>query len=113
MHEAGVTESILKIALQTAEKAGAKRIGRIHIVIGDLSGFVGESIKFYFEFLSKDTAAEGAELVFRKVPARFLCQSCGREFESNDGSWICPHCGAAGAEIVSGREFSMESIEVD
>jgi hydrogenase nickel incorporation protein HypA/HybF len=113
MHELGVTQNILEIALEHARKAHARKIRRIHLVIGELSGIVDESVKFYFDFVSKGTMAEGAELTFQKKPALLRCRSCGQAFPPVRNSWICPACQAPGAEIVSGREFSMESIEVD
>ena len=113
MHELGITENILQIALEHAEKAGAKRIRRIHLVVGKLSSIVDESVQFYFDFLSKGTSAEDAQLVFQKLPARFRCQSCGQEFGSQDGDWTCPNCRAPGPKIIAGREFYVESIEVE
>ncbi len=113
MHELGITENILQIALEHAEKAGAKRIRRIHLVLGELSSIVDESVRFYFDFFSKGTPAEDAQLVFQKLPARFRCQSCSQEFEFQNGDWTCPVCQAPGLKIITGREFYMESIEVD
>lgn len=113
LHELGITENILRIALEYAEKAGAQRIRRIHLVIGELSGIVDESVKFYFDFVGKDTIAEGAELVFEKKPAQLRCRSCRREFRPPREGWTCPACLAPGPEIVSGREFYMDSIEVE
>jgi len=113
MHELGVTQNILDIAVEHAQKAGAKKIHRIHLVIGGLSGVVSESVQFYFDFVSKETLAEGAKLVFERVPARLRCRSCGEEFEFQGETWTCPSCRAAGPDIISGREFYMESIEVE
>ena len=53
------------------EKAGAKRIRRINLVIGEISGIVDASVQFYFDFISKDSPAEGATLVMERKPARF------------------------------------------
>jgi hydrogenase nickel incorporation protein HypA/HybF len=60
MHELPVTESLLEIALRHARKAGAERITRLNIVIGELSSIVDESIRFYWDIVSKDTMAEGS-----------------------------------------------------
>jgi hydrogenase nickel incorporation protein HypA/HybF len=113
MHELGVTQNILQIALEHAQKAGAKKIHRIHLVIGGLSGVIDESVQFYFDFVTKETMAEGAQLVFKKVPARFRCKGCGKEFAFDGEKWNCPACAAAGPEIVTGREFYLDSIEVE
>lgn len=119
MHELSVTQSILDIVLAHARQAGANRILRISLVVGDLSGIVGESVQFYFDFLSRDTLAEGAELVFQHVPARFRCQACGTQYEPQAQQepllrpdWSCPVCGALSPEAVGGRELLVESIEV-
>ena len=44
MHELGVTESILDIALTKAQEAEANRIIKITVTLGELSGFVPECI---------------------------------------------------------------------
>jgi len=114
MHELAVTQSILDIALRHAEQAGAQCIEAINLVIGDLTGFVDDSIQFYFEFLSQDTIAQGATLHFERIPARVRCPQCGAEYiPSNTRLWTCPECDALGGEIIAGREFSVTSIEVD
>jgi hydrogenase nickel incorporation protein HypA/HybF len=114
MHEAGLTQSILDLALIKAGEVKAARVGSIDLVIGELSGAVGDSILFYFEHLSKGTLAEGAKLNFREVPAQLRCRDCGREFHPEDVSaWLCPGCGSLGVEVTGGRELFIESMEVD
>ena len=113
MHELGVTQNILQIALEHAEKAGARKICCINLMIGALSGIIHESVQFYFDFVSKETMAEGAHLVFKKLPVSFRCPSCGKEFALHGDEWACPACQSPGPEILTGREFFMESIEVE
>jgi len=113
MHELAITQSMLDLALKYAERAGAQRITRINLVVGEISGIVDESVQFYFDIMSRDTLAEGAQLSFKRRPARFRCSACGREFSLRDGNWICPACQGLGGEVISGREFYMESIEVE
>jgi len=113
MHELAVTQSILNIALQEAEKAQATRITDIRLVMGSFCGIVDDSVRFYFDFISQDTLAEGASLSFRRVATRFRCRACGAEFSPEDQDWTCPSCGAVGGEVVAGREFYIEGIEVE
>jgi hydrogenase nickel incorporation protein HypA/HybF len=114
MHELSVTQSILDIALRHAEQAGARRITAVNLVIGELTGFVDDSIQFYFDFLTRDTLAAGAQLNFERIGARVRCQSCGAEYAPPDSRlWSCPKCEALGGEIVAGREFSVASIEIE
>jgi hydrogenase nickel incorporation protein HypA/HybF len=113
VHELSVTQSVLEIALAHARRAGANRVLRINLAVGDLSGIVGESVQFYFDFVSRDTLAEGAELLFRHVPARFRCRACGGEYEPQGSDWTCPVCEGLQPEVTGGQELLVESIEVE
>jgi hydrogenase nickel incorporation protein HypA/HybF len=113
MHEFSITEQILKITLEHARRARADRVLRVNLIVGDLTGFAGESIQFYFDLLSRGTEAEKASLSMTRVPTRARCQACRGEFTPDRMAWACPQCGGSVEEIVSGREFYVESIEVD
>ena len=113
MHEASISESILSLALDKAQKAGAQKITRVNLVLGELSGVVGECLQMYFEVLSQKTIADGAVLSFETKPATLKCRKCANVFLPADHNWACPDCRESNVEIISGRECYMESIEVD
>jgi hydrogenase nickel incorporation protein HypA/HybF len=113
MHELSITQSVLDIVTEHGHRAGAERVTAINLVVGELTGFVDDSIQFYFDILSPGTLADGARLVIRRVPARIRCRACGAEFVLGDASWICPSCSAVGGDVLDGREFLVESIEVE
>ena len=112
MHELSITQNILSIVTEHAKRAGAQKITAINLVVGELTGFVDDSIQFYFDMLSPDTIAAGATLAIRRIPAEVRCRACGEVFALQGYNWACPKCSALGGEIVCGREFSVESIEV-
>ncbi|MBN1934697.1 MAG: hydrogenase maturation nickel metallochaperone HypA [Anaerolineae bacterium] len=113
MHEMSITQEILRIAVEHAGRAGAKQITDIHLVIGALSSVVDDSVQFYFDFLSPNTVAEGARLHFARIDAKLQCRQCGQEFEPQGMNWNCPCCNAVGGEILAGKEFYVDSIEVE
>lgn len=112
MHELMITESILEIALRHAQDAGAEKITDLYLVIGELSTVVDESVQFYWDFVSEGTAAEGAKLHFRRIPAELLCQGCRHTYSLKE-DLTCPKCHSNDIRIITGREFSLEAIEVD
>ncbi len=113
MHEYAVTEGLLKLVLDEAGKAGASKVTEIKLVIGDLSTIIDESIQMYFDLMSEGTMAHGARLVFRRIPARFKCKDCGCDYEKPATGYDCPQCGGLGMPTGVGREFYVESMDVE
>ena len=113
MHELAITQNMLDIVLEKARESGAERVGAINLVIGELSGFVEESVRFYFDFLAKDTIAEGAVLNFKPVSPQARCRSCDKSFTITEFAWSCPRCGGSDIEITAGKELSIESIDIE
>lgn len=113
MHELGVTESIAGIVLRHAKMNGARRVIKVNIKLGELTGIVDHYVSFYWDLVTKDTIAQGAELNFNKVPVVAYCQKCREEFRIHEYDLTCPRCGEPASEILSGREFMVESIEIE
>jgi hydrogenase nickel incorporation protein HypA/HybF len=113
MHEFWVTENILDIALKEAEKAQARKVTKINLVVGELTGFVPDCIQFYFDTMSKKTIAEKASLQFELAPAQLRCRDCSTVFEPKEGGWQCPQCHSQSVEITGGRNLYISSMEVD
>ncbi len=113
MHELAVTESILAITLNHAEKAAARRVTDIHLVIGQLSSIVDDSVQFYWDMISENTLAQGAQLHFNRIPARMKCLSCGQVFEMPGRLEPCPTCQSYTLQVTAGEEFYIESIEIE
>ena len=113
MHELGITQSILSIALEKANEAQARKITKINLIIGELSGVVDDCVQFYFDLLSKDTIAAEASLSFERTPNKLQCRNCATIFSPNNLDWTCPNCHEANVEIISGRECRVDSIEVE
>lgn len=113
MHELPVTQSILKIALRHAEEAGATRITRLDLVIGDLSSIVDDSVHFYWDIISRGTIAEGAQLHFERRPAKLHCLLCEAEFSPSGRDFTCPDCGTGQVMMVDGDQFYLDSIDIE
>ena len=113
MHELGITQEVLNLALGEAKAAKAKRISRINLVVGEASGVVDDSVQFCFELLSSESIAKDAKLSFKRISLRMQCRQCGHSFSPNGLYSSCPACQKWDAELTAGREFYIDSIEVD
>ncbi len=111
MHELPAVEDLIRTLDEESENKGISKISEVHIVIGELSSYVGECVQMYFDLLSEGHSCENAKLVFHHTRARFKCISCGNEFEHGT-DFICPSCGGEGRLIKgTGKEFLISSVK--
>lgn len=113
MHELSITQSILNIALSSAENAGAKKVKKIKITLGEMTGCVPQYIQGYFDIVSEGTIAHKAELEFNRTPAVAKCSDCGKETKIIRFRFRCEHCNSPKLKIISGKEFLVESIDIE
>lgn len=113
IHEYAVTKGLVNIVIEEAKKANANLVTEIRLVIGDLSSIFDDSVQMYFDMFTEGTLAEGAKLVFRRVPAEFMCKGCQHVFVKPTKGFDCPMCGEVGAPTEKGKEFYIESMEVE
>ncbi len=112
MHELSVTQSILDIV--TRHAADAQKITDLYLVVGQLSSIVDDSVQFYWDIISKGTAAEGAKLHFRRVKAELRCVQCDHRYAlENSTDFECPLCGSHAVQFTSGDQFYIEAIDVE
>lgn len=113
MHELPISESILEIALRHAKTAQANRITNLYLVIGQLASIIDDSVAFYWDIISKDTPAEGAQLHFRRIPTEMMCLDCDKSYTPRDGDLACPTCSGTRVKVLAGDEFFLEAIDVE
>ncbi len=111
MHEYSVTKALIDLCNQEAEKNKLSKVKKINLKIGKFTGFSPDSIRFYFSYLGPETKCADAEIKFEEIPIRVRCQGCREESIIEEPIFLCPHCGKADIEVISGREFYVESIE--
>ena len=112
MHEYGITMQIIKIAQESAKENNSKKVTDISLVVGEMSGFIGDSIQLYFDEICKGTITEGAKLHIKNVKPLLYCPKCNKNFLRERFSFECPTCGSSGEITDIGKEFYVESIEV-
>jgi hydrogenase nickel incorporation protein HypA/HybF len=113
MHEYPITQQIIKIAEQHCKEANGEKVKKVILVVGEHSGFVGDSIQMYFDVISKDTLCEGSKIEMEYVKAKLKCPACGELFLKVPMSFACPKCGIDGGPTEIGKEFYIKEIEVE
>ncbi len=109
MHELSITCSIVDLVAETAK---GRKVHRVTVEIGELSGVVADSIAFWFPEVAKGTEAADANLEIRAVAARARCEACGGEFPTPTMLTACP-CGSFRFTRLKGEELNVKSIELE
>lgn len=113
MHEVGIAQSILDIALNTCKDKNYTKVDSIKVRIGKAAGVLPDSLIFAFETMKIGTEAENATLIIEEVPVSGVCNICKKNFSVDDPYIIqCPNCGNISLRIDTGRELNVDELEV-
>ncbi len=113
MHELGIAQSLLEIVEKAAQPYEGARVKKVLLRIGKLSTVVPDALRFAFDAVTRGGMAEGAVLEIEEVPLAIRCRACAEAFIVEDPFMICPRCGAADVEMISGRELEIKSMEIE
>jgi hydrogenase nickel incorporation protein HypA/HybF len=111
MHELSVARAIVEVASEAVRGAG--QVTAVRIRIGPLAAVAPEALSFCYEVVTRGTVLDGSRLVVESAPVVIHCPSCDRDAKVRDVCrLVCPVCGTPTADVRSGRELEVESIEV-
>jgi hydrogenase nickel incorporation protein HypA/HybF len=108
MHELAIVEGIIS---GVRERVGEARVTRVLLEVGLLSGVVPDSLRFFFEACTQDTALQGAAVEIDEIPAEGRCRTCAARFAARDFLALCP-CGSAEVELEGGQQLVVKAVEV-
>ena len=109
MHELGITRNIVAIV---GDAAGGRRVSRVTVEIGKLSGVMAEAIAFCFEVVARGTGLDGATLEIREIEGRARCLACGGEFAVQTLYAPCG-CGSRRIVVLAGEELKIKTMELE
>lgn len=111
MHELAVVHALIDLAI--ARAVPDRPVREVEIEVGALTGLVTDSLCFYYDCLSPDTALAGSRLICREVPAAVRCAVCDERYEPERFARVCPACGSLGGSVLSGSELNLLRVESD
>jgi hydrogenase nickel incorporation protein HypA/HybF len=114
VHELSIAYSLVELATQSAQEAGAARVLAVHLRVGALSGVVRGALEFSYDVATADTPLAGSRLMVKELPVVIHCAVCQKDIElPGVQRFRCPHCDTPSGDIRQGRELEIESIEID
>ena len=97
----------------TLRRANGQHIKAIQLIVGELNDLTDHAIQSDWEMISKGTPVEGVSLHIHRTEAELQCMACFQKYRPASAEFSCPRCGSVGAKVISGEEFSVESVEVE
>ena len=116
MHELGIMTGVMDAVITSAKDAGADKVLKVSLSVGEMTEAIEDALRFAFEALSEQqeyALCADAELIITMVRPKSRCHECGAEYEHDRFHMLCPECGSFATELIAGRELQIDSIEVD
>jgi hydrogenase nickel incorporation protein HypA/HybF len=114
VHELSIMEGVLDVVRSNARERNIGKVSKLKLVIGKLTMIMPDSLRFSFEVLSQNELFQGALLEIEEKDIVITCNKCSQSSILEDAfSFLCPACGVADVDIVSGREMLIEYYEGD
>ena len=115
MHEFSICQTLVAVVLKELDKVKNKqtRLKKARVTAGQYHRFVPASLKQSYKILTRDTPAEGSLMLVKTTPVKLKCNKCGWKGPARDIFFSCRKCGGVDLEIIGGKEFFLESIEVE
>jgi len=108
VHELGITQEVVALA---GEHAGGRKVARVVLEIGKLSGVLPDAVRFCFDLCAEGTPVEGAVLEIVETPGLARCRGCGGEVPLDRPFGRCG-CGGTDLEWVAGEELRVRELEL-
>ena len=92
--------SVLEAAKESARDAGATKLLKVSLSVGEMTEAIEDALVFAFEALTEnDPFTEGAELSITMVKPKSHCFECDAVYEHDRFHMLCPECGNFATEL--------------
>lgn len=112
MHELSLAGGVLRLVEQAAQREGFRRVQRLGLEAGALSGVEVRSLRFALDSLAPGTCLEGAQFDISEPPGRAWCMPCSSNVALAARGDACPQCGGYQLQPVSGTELRVVDLMV-
>lgn len=113
MHELAVCQSLLAEAERVAAAHDARRVSRLVVAIGPLSGVEAPLLDRAFAVARTGSMASSASLEIEPCPVTVWCGACTITSEVQPNTLLCPGCGSWKVTLKSGDELLLKSVELE
>ena len=113
MHELGIVFHIIRSVEEVGQANQVRRISAVALELGEVSGVVEEYLQDCWKWaVGRSEMLNGAKLKVHTIPARTVCEACGKVYPTVHYGKQCPACGSGETHLVQGNEMMIQEIEI-
>ncbi len=113
MHELSVCVALLDQVERIAVAHNARKVARIVLKIGPLSGVEPALLQGAYPLAAAGTVAAQAELVIETADVVVRCSRCGNDSRVVPNRLLCDECGDFRTQVISGDEMILQRLELE
>ncbi len=113
MHEYSIVSALLEMCEENAQKENAKKITKVEVKIGKLSGVEPYLLQTAFDTFKEKTICDRAEFIMHLQDVVIRCNVCNQEFTLAKNEFICPKCKSFDIDTVDGNDMYLMRLEME
>jgi len=113
MHEYSIVQSLLESCEEHAISNGAKKVTKVVVKIGTMSGVEPHLLKDAFDMFKEDTICDNCEFVMNIQKVKIDCNSCHNTNELEHNEYLCPKCKSNDIKIIDGESMLLMQLELN
>ncbi|KLE04196.1 hydrogenase/urease nickel incorporation protein HypA [Aliarcobacter butzleri] len=113
MHEYSIVQSLLESCEEHAKSNDAKKVTKVVVKIGILSGVEPELLKTAFDTFKEQTVCHDAQFLINHQKIEILCQDCNTKSTLEKHEFSCPKCQSTNLTVTDGEDMYLMSLEME
>ena len=113
MHEYSIVQALLNQCEEIAIKNKAKKITKVVVKIGVMSGVEPDLLQTAFDTFKEGTICEGCEYIQNIQPIVIKCQKCNTTSTLHKNEYFCPKCRSIEVDVIDGEEMFLMQLEME
>ncbi len=113
MHEYSIVQSLLTQCEEHAKQNNAKKVTKVVVKIGIMSGVEPDLLKTAFDTFKEDTICDGCEYIQNIQPITIACNKCSTKSTLEKKEYCCPKCQSIEIDITDGEDMYLMQLELE
>ncbi len=113
MHEYSIVQSLLESCEDYARQNDAKKVVKVVVKIGVLSGVEPDLLQTAFDTFKEKTVCNDAKFIINVQQIEILCNSCSAKSILQKHEFSCPKCQSVDLKVTDGEDMYLMSLEFE